>query len=171
MKSKTLISGVALLSLAFTAMPVAFAGDGSSHMSDVQHRKSMGGVHHPEDGQKHADAAMMQADMKGMFLVKKDIDGYQVSFHIMEPKEGAQHGGPHSFMIRIEKNGKVITDAIVNSRAVHPVGASESKMMMKMGDWYMAGYDLGHEGQHHLMVLFKTADGKKHSGSVDYPAK
>ena len=44
-----------------------------------------------------------------------------------------------------------------------------NQMMMKMGDWYMAGYDLGHNGQHQLMALFKTADGVKHFGGVYYP--
>ncbi len=123
------------------------------------------------NGDENQQSVGMEHPMPGTFLVKKEIDGYQVSFHVMKPREDAQHGGPHSFMIRIEKNGRAITDAIVNSRSVHPVGASESKMMMKMGDWYMAGYDLGHKGQHHLMVLFKTADGKKHSGGVYYPVK
>jgi len=51
---------------------------------------------------------------------------------------------------------------------VHPNGKAESKMMMKMGDWYMAGYDLGHAGRHQVMVLFKTADGKKHFGGTFY---
>ena len=41
-------------------------------------------------------------------------------------------------------------------------------MMMKMGDWYMAGYNLGHAGNHQVMVLFKTSDGKKHFGGVLY---
>ena len=37
---------------------------------------------------------------------------------------------------------------------------------MKMGGWHMAGYDLGHAGRHQLMILLKTVDGKKQSGSV-----
>jgi hypothetical protein len=40
---------------------------------------------------------------------------------------------------------------------------------MEIGDWLIAGYDLGHEGKHQLMILFKTADGKKHKGGVYYP--
>ena len=116
--------------------------------------------------------SMKQAKMKGGFLVRKEIDGYQVSFHIMKAGKGASlHGASYSFMIRIEKNGKVITNAIVNSRAIHPVGESESRMMMRMGDWYMANYDLSHKGRHQLMVLFKTADGAKHFGGVFYPGK
>ena len=39
---------------------------------------------------------------------------------------------------------------------------------MKMGDWLMAGYGLGHKGKHQMMVLFKTKDGKKYKGGVYY---
>ncbi|PJA32924.1 MAG: hypothetical protein CO187_02770 [Zetaproteobacteria bacterium CG_4_9_14_3_um_filter_53_7] len=109
------------------------------------------------------------SQMKGAFLVKKEIDGYTVSFHAMKAKEGMQHGGTHNFMAKVEKDGKALTDLMVNSKVTHPNNKSESKMLMKMGDWYMAGYDLGHEGTHQLMVLFKTADGKKHFIGTNYP--
>lgn len=39
---------------------------------------------------------------------------------------------------------------------------------MKMGDLYPAGYDLGHEGKHQGMVLFKIKDGQKHKGGIYY---
>jgi len=39
---------------------------------------------------------------------------------------------------------------------------------MKMGDWYMNGYDLQKNGKHQMMILFKTPDGKKHQGGVFY---
>lgn len=107
--------------------------------------------------------------MSGMLLVKKEIDGYAVSFHTMKAKPGKEMGGSHDFMIKVEKDGVTITALIANSKVVHPNGKTESKMMMKMGDWYMAGYDLGHKGQHQLMALFKTADGAKHFGGVYYP--
>ena len=107
--------------------------------------------------------------MPGMLLVKNNIDGYTVSFHAMKAKPGKEMGGSHDFMIKVEKNGAAVTDLTANSKVIHPNGKSESKMMMKMGDWYMAGYDLGHNGQHQLMTLFKTADGIKHFGGVYYP--
>jgi len=55
MKNKTLILGTALLGLAFGASPMAFAGDDGHKMSDVQHRKHMSGLHHPDDGQKRVE--------------------------------------------------------------------------------------------------------------------
>jgi len=41
-------------------------------------------------------------------------------------------------------------------------------MLMKMNGWFMNDYDIG-EGRHGIMILFKTADGKKHKASVYYP--
>jgi len=111
------------------------------------------------------------APTPGMFLVKKEIDGYTVSFHVMKAKEGMQRGGTHNLMVKVEKEDKALTNILVNSKVSHPNKESESKMLMKMGDWYMAGYDLGHPGPHQIMVLFKTTDGKKHFGGIDYPSK
>ncbi|GAV20259.1 hypothetical protein MMIC_P1223 [Mariprofundus micogutta] len=85
------------------------------------------------------------------------------------PQGKGQDAPSHNLMAKVEKDGKALTDLVVNSKVTHPNNKSESKMLMKMGDWYMAGYDLGHEGQHQLMILFKTADGTKHFGGVYFP--
>jgi len=104
-----------------------------------------------------------------MLEEKQAIDGYTVTFHVMKAQPGKEMGGTHDFMVKIEKDGKAITDLAVNSKAIHPDGRAESKMMMRMGDWYMTGYGLDHSGKHQLMVLFRTADGARHSGGVYYP--
>lgn len=114
-------------------------------------------------------AGMQMHGMKHMFLQKKEIDGYTVSFHVMPATEGMQHGGTHNFMIKVEKDGKPAKIIAINSKVVHPDKQAESKMMMPMGDWYMTGYDLGQAGRSQLMVLFKTEDGTKHFGGVYYP--
>lgn len=103
-----------------------------------------------------------------MFLEKRDIDGYTVSFHVMEANEGMQHGGSHNLMVKVEQGANVIGDLKANSKVIYPDGADESKPLMKMGDWFMAGYDLKPGGKHQLMVLFMTPDGKKHFGGVYY---
>ena len=132
-------------------------------------------VPHPALAAGH-DGMMMQEGEKqemgskpGAFLEQKDIDGYMVSFHVMTAKPGKEMGGTHDFMVKVEQDGKSVDVLAANSKVKYPDGKEESKMMMKMGDWYMAGYDLGHEGDNQLMVLFKTADGKKHFGGVHYP--
>ena len=106
-----------------------------------------------------------------MFLEKREIDGYSVSFHVMEAQEGMRHGGSHNFMIKVEKNGKILNDVIINSKIIFPDGKDQSKALMRMGDWYMNGYDLGKKGKHQMMILFKTADGVKHKGGVYYTSK
>lgn len=115
----------------------------------------------------HADAEISQSS-EAMFLEKRNVDGYEVSFHVMPAKPGKQMGGSHDFMIKVEKSGKALTGILMNTKVVHPDGKSESKKTMKMGDWHMAGYNLGHAGKHQLMILFKTADGKKHKAGLYY---
>ena len=66
------------------------------------------------------------------------------------------------------KQVSAIQNVKINSKVVHPNGDAETKPLAKMGDWFMSGYDLGHTGKHQLMILFKTADGKKHKGGVYY---
>jgi hypothetical protein len=153
---KTMIIMTGIMALA-AHQPVLASGGGHN---------MKGHKHGDMKEHKHGDAGQMK---KGAFLVRKEIDGFSVSFHIMKAPEGVQHGGTHHLMVKVEKDGKVLTDLVANSKATHPNGKSESKMLMRMGDWYMAGYDLSHEGRHQLMVLFKTADGAKHFGGVFYP--
>ncbi len=134
-----------------------------------------GGDHHAA-GMKHDDHGSGHGDDHGhshgsankMFLKEKKIDGYNVTFHIMKAKPGKEMGGSHDFMIKVEKNGKALTNIVMNTKVVHPNGQSETKKAMVMGDWLMAGYDLGHKGKHQMMILFKTADGKKHKGGIYY---
>ena len=116
----------------------------------------------------HTENVEMSQHSKAMFLEKRSVDGYEVSFHVMPAKPGKQMGGSHDFMIKVEQDGKALTDILMNTKVVHPNGKSESKKTMKMGDWHMAGYDLGHAGKHQLMILFKTADGKKHKSGLYY---
>jgi len=92
-----------------------------------------------------------------------------VSFQIIKAKKGRQDGGTHKLMVKVEKDGKALTDIAINSKVMHPHDKSESKILMQQGDWFVAPYDLDHAGPHQLMVLFKTSDGRKHFGGVIYP--
>jgi hypothetical protein len=155
----------------FMAMPAIADIEGHQHSA---HKKShVKAGHHQHGIHRHSEPDEMhehsETEESGMFLIKKEIDGFTVSFHVMGARKAIKHGGTHNFMVKVEKDGKTLTDLTTNSKVTHPNGKSESKMLKKMGDWYMAGYDLGHEGQHQLMVLFKTADGTKHFGGIYYP--
>ncbi len=119
-------------------------------------------------GQMNHGAMAQSPTSSKMFLEKRDIDGYTVSFHVMEAAEGMRHGGSHNLMVKVEQGTNAISTLQANSKVVYPDGKEESKPLMQMGDWFMAGYDLKDGGKHQLMVLFKTPDGKKHFGGVHY---
>ncbi len=119
----------------------------------------------------HTPKLAGQQKVGDMFLEKKMIDGYHVSFHIMKAIPGQEHGGSHNVMIKVEQNGAVLGNLLINSKVKNAAGKATQKRLMKMGDWYMNGYDLGEKGQYMVMILFKTADGKKHKGMVSYPGK
>jgi len=123
------------------------------------------------DGHSHGHDEVMSDTQGGMFLKKMEIDGYNVSFHVMKAKPGKEMGGSHDFMIKVEQGDKALTNIVMNTKVIHPNGKAEMKKTMKMGDWLMAGYDLGHPGKHQMMILFKTEDGKKHKGGVYYQDK
>jgi len=135
---------------------------------------SAGEGSHGHDHESKSEQSMSHDSMGGsmakskMFLEKKDIDGYMVSFHVMAVNEGMEHGGSHNLMIKVEKEGAAVQNLKINSKVVYPDGTDESKPLMAMGEWQMTGYDLKESGQHQLMVLFKTADGKKHFGGLYY---
>lgn len=149
--------------------PLAFAAGDHGHDGGDHHMQT-GDVEHMNNGSGHMMEGSDHAPvMGGMFLKKKEIDGYAVTFHVMPAKAGKEMGGSHDFMIKVEKGDKALSNIVMNTKVKHPSGESESKKTMKMGDWMMAGYDLGHAGKHQMMILFKTADGKKHKGGVYYP--
>ena len=163
MKKQAMILA-SLMAMGFATAAQANEGHDMSGHDMKQHAQHEGDHHDMNSG--HGDMKMGQSS--AMFLEKKEVDGYTVSFHIMPAKDGMGHGGSHNLMVKVEQGGKALTDVLINSKVFHPNNSSESKMLMKMGDWYMAGYDLGHAGKHGVMILFKTADGKKHKTSVYY---
>lgn len=190
MKMKHLMFAVIACAALTMGGQVVAASDGHDHASHEhgskdhsshEHGHDMnGGMNH--DGHKDMDSGKMDhgdmgdgghgmSGMSGMFLEKRRIDGYDVSFHVMKAQQGMEHGGSYNFMIKVEKDGKALDDVKINSKVIDPKGKAESKALMKMGDWYMNGYDLGAEGKHQLMILFKTADGQMHKGGVYYPGK
>ncbi len=171
------LSAITLVTL-LSAGPLLAAGDHDHGDHEGGHQSDMmSGDHGHDSGMDHSDHDAHKGHnshgsaMGEMFLVEKEIDGYNVTFHVMKAKPGKEMGGSHDFMIKVEKEGKVLTDIVMNTKVKHPSGSSETKKTMKMGDWMMAGYDLGHKGKHQMMILFKTADGEKHKGGVYYPGQ
>lgn len=141
---------------------------GSMKHDGMSHGDDDGMKHGDHDGMKHKEHAKAGQKMDGMFLEKRQIDGYDVSFHVMKPADGPSMGGTHHVMIKVEKDGKPVDGIVMNTKVVYPDGKDESKKAMKMGGWYMAGYDMQDGKKHQLMILFKTPDGEKHKGGVYY---
>lgn len=119
-------------------------------------------------GMKDHATSMSSQQQEDVFLEKKTIDGYMVQFHVMQVEPGMEAQGSHNFMVKVEKDGQIQEDVVVNSKVINPEGEAESKYLMKMGDWYMNGYNLSKKGKYQLLVLFKTSDGMKHKGGVLY---
>ncbi len=57
-----------------------------------------------------------------MFLEQRDINGYNVSFHVMPAAQGMNHGGTHNLMVKIEQGTNVVTELQANSKVVYPDG-------------------------------------------------
>ena len=108
------------------------------------------------------------------FITRKGIEGnYTVTFHIMRAPAGMRHSKDHyHLMVSIDRNGKALTDIDVLSEVRHPDGSAEKKLMLRMGDWFLARYNLDHElGRHWIVVTFTTVDGKTHSSGTYYPER
>lgn len=165
MKFNKTILAVSLSTLMISAA-VSAGNTGSSH-GHGHDTESMPTQSMSQEAMSH-DSMDSNMSQNKMFLEKKDIDGYTVSFHVMKAEEGMSHGGSHNVMIKVEQQGVMVKNLKINSKVIYPDGTNESKPLMVMGDWQMAGYDLKESGKHQLMVLFKTADGKKHFGGLYY---
>lgn len=127
----------------------------------------MPGMHH-DMGEKMSDDMPMKGMSQEMFLKKAEVDGYTVSFHVMQ-NAGRSNGGTHDMMVKVEKDDKPVVIVKANSKVITSDGRAETKKMKQAGDWFVAGYDLGAPGQQQLMVLFKTEDDRKHFVGVWYP--
>lgn len=150
---------VTTLAGAFALSGAVYGSGDHDHSHDEEH-KGMTQSGHDEKGGAH--------NKTDMFLKQRAVDGYQISFHVMRAKSGMEHGGSHNLMVKVEQGDKVLNDVIINSKVVYPDGGADIKPLMKMGDWYMNGYDLGEQGKHQLLILFETADGAKHKSGVYY---
>jgi len=147
------------VTLAALLLPItALAADGD-----------MPGMHHDMGEKMSADMPMKGMSQK-MFLKKAEVDDYTVSFHVMQ-NAARSNGGTHDMMVKVEKDDNPVVIVKANSKVIPSAGRAETKKMMAMGDWFVAGYDLGAPGQQQLMVLFKTKDDKKHFVGVWYPGK
>jgi len=128
----------------------------------------------PHERQNNAATTQGMDHKTDFFVAQKGVrDGYVFIFHIMPAPEGEGYSRSlYHLMVSVEKNGSPVTNLQVYSAVKHPDGSARSKApMMRMGDWYMALYNLSHEkGRHWLTVSFEWA-GKTYSSGVYYPER
>jgi len=124
--------------------------------------------------QQNLSSPVAMEHKKDFFVAHKGISGgYEMIFHVMPAPEGLGYSRVnYHLMVSVQKEGKPITNLTLNSTVKHPDDSVEPKApMMRMGDWYMALYNLSHEkGQHWLAVSFEQA-GKTYSSGVYYPER
>ena len=121
----------------------------------------------------HATPGHVRTSMKHEegFIVREGIrDGYTVVFHVMRSPKGMRYSKEqYHLMVVVEKEGRPITGLHMMSRVKHPDGSIEQKPMMRMGEWYMALYNLNFDaGRHWITVEFKV-DGEKYLAGTYYP--
>ena len=92
-----------------------------------------------------------------------------MSFHVVPVADGLRQGSTHSVMVKLERNGQLITDVKINSRVIFPDKTQQQKLLSRTGDWYTANYDMQGPTRHQIMVLFQTADGKIHRSGTYFP--
>jgi len=80
MKNKIMVFSMLIMGGMLMAPSGALASDDGSKMSDVQHRKTMGGIHHPEDGDT--------ADKEGKKPKMSDVQHRKSMGGIRHPEDG-----------------------------------------------------------------------------------
>mgnify|MGYP000094096524 FL=1 len=97
------------------------ASAASTDMQPMQHGEmNQNQMNHSNMSQETMNSSAMPQAMTDnqMFLEKKDIDGYTVSFHVMAAEEGMSHGGSHNRMITVDKDRTTVKGDKVNSKMV-----------------------------------------------------
>ena len=124
---------------------------------------------HTMPGMNHGADPHASHGQTGMFMRTVEVDGIAVTFHVMPTTPDMDHGGTHNLMVKFAQGGGEVMPTGANSKVIHPGDVEESHMLMKMGGWWMAGYDLSAQGAHQIMVLFMTDDGAKHFTGIWSP--
>ncbi len=108
-------------------------------------------------------------EIHGTLIQKKIIGDLDFKLKVVDAKDSVADGGSHNLLVNIKRNGRAQHNLSVIAKVAHLNGATKSKTMMELGDWYLAGYDLGVEDNYFITILFKSADGADHSSSITYP--
>lgn len=110
-----------------------------------------------------------ERDVNGSLVAVKIVDGFEISMKVADVKDSISDGGSHNILIKIKRDDKIQRGVVVNANVLFPDKSQKSKSFMELGDWYLAGYDLGSNAKHEIMLTFKSTDGDKHNVQFVYP--
>lgn len=117
-----------------------------------------------------AGLAQITGHEKGVMVREGIKGGFEVIFNVMRvPEDMARDKDDYHLMVSIQKDGKVLHPLHVHSRVRHPNGTVDQADMTRVGNWYMARYNLSHEqGRHWITVQFDVS-GTKYSTGIYFP--
>ncbi|MDX8408510.1 MAG: hypothetical protein R8J84_00490, partial [Mariprofundales bacterium] len=127
-------------------------------------------IEHASKGVTQSNAVMDH--QKDFYVARKGLeDGYEVMLHVMPaPEETGYSRTFYHLMVAVKKDGVLQQDLQLYSEVRHPDGSVEKvERMMRMGDWYMARYDLGHEQGRHWLSIHFARDGSDYTTGIYYP--
>jgi len=148
------------------SMPLAIAdGNHGSHGGFTKPKERRANIVSDEQIKSTTD----ENEIHGKLIQKKIIADFDFRLKIVDVKDSVADGGSHNLLVNIKRNGRAQHNLSVTAKVVYLNGLKKSKTMMELGDWYLAGYDLGKEDKYLITILFKSADGVNHSSSINYP--
>ena len=110
-----------------------------------------------------------EQDLKGDLLNTLFVDGYEVIVKVADVEDSVPDGGSHNILVKIKLGNKIQRNTTVKANVVFPDNTSKVKSFLALGDWYLAGYNLGQKGKHQISISFEDRNSEKKSGNISYP--
>jgi len=119
--------------------------------------------------EQQIENTMDEKEVEGELVQKEIINGFELSVKVADVEDSIPDGGSHNLLVNIKRDGSAHRNLSVTANVVQPSGVEKSKTMMELGDWYMAGFDLGDENKYRITISFESVDGVIHSSEINYP--
>jgi len=119
--------------------------------------------------EQQIENTMDEKEVEGELVQKEIINGFELSVKIADLEDSIPDGGSHNLLVNIKRDGSAHRNLSVTANVVQPSGVEKSKTMMELGDWYLAGFDLGDENKYRITISFESVDGVNHSSEINFP--
>jgi len=143
----------------------------SAAFAEMEHQHN-----HEQQQMEHSSGSMSMPE--GMKMQSIDVDGYKLSFHIMDNKAFRKYmddmghtthkmreGMSHYVMVDIaDKDGAKIKRSKVKLKIITPGGKEAEKVAFPMMGSFGSEFDMTEKGEYQIMTLFKIGEGKHKGG-------